>query len=409
MSAGQAGPPQGAPAAGGHRGPGGLAALWGGREPASTVERGLRAMARRGTVGATHAHPRGLGGLGQVGAASAEGRLRDGRAAVAWCGAARDGERLREQLLARGAVLRGEDDAELLLQLVASSRQSSLSSRVVDALYQSAGAFSTVVMGDDRLIAARDPIGFWRLWLGQRQGGWGLASDPGALQAMGLEVLREVEPGELIVIGADGLSRARAWPAAQAHPCGIDRLRWARPDGPEVAAARRAGGRRLAEEQPANVDLVVPLTPDDAPSAEGYAAALGRPWAQALIGDGEDWFARPDLVGGARVALVGSAATGASPGIAALRRAGTAQVEPRWILHAQPAPCPYAAARAASPAIAEPELRREEPGALSRLGLAGLLRGLGPTCTGCLDGQWPLAWAVEPETVQLPLFGADER
>jgi hypothetical protein len=409
MSLGRAGSPRGEPAGSGRGGPGGLAALWGGRELAPTLERGLRAMARRGPICAPLGEPRGVGLLGQVGAAAATGRLRGGSLTVAWCGAARDGDRLREQILARGAVLRAEDDAELLLHLVAASRQSSLSSRVVDALYQMTGAFTTVVIGDDRLIAARDPVGLWGLWLGQRAGGWGLATDPGALLAMGLEVLREIEPGEVVIVGADGLSKARAWPAAQPRPCGLDRLRWARPDGPEVAQARVLAGRRLAEEQPALVDLVVPLTPDDDAAAEGFAAVLARPCVHGLIAEAGDWYALPAAVGGARVALVASGLTEVEPGIAALRRAGAAQVEVRWSVPSNPAPCPYRAAPSAAPPGPEADPRREEPGALSRAGLAAVLHGRGTVCAGCLDGQWPIIWASEPETVQLPLFGGDER
>ncbi len=409
MSVGRAGAPRGAPAVSGRAGPGGLAALWGGRELCPTLERGLRDMARRGPVRAAPLEPRGLGVLGEVGAASATGRLRGGSVTVGWCGAARDGERLREQLLARGAVLRGDDDAELLLHLLAASRQSSLSARVVDALYQMVGAFTTVVIGDDRLIAARDPVGFWGLWLGQRAGGWGVATDPGALLAMGLEGLREIEPGEIVIVGADGLSMARAWPQAPARRCGIDLLRGARPDAPEVAEVRALVGRRLAEEQPAAVDLVVPLTPDDAAAAEGVAAGWARPCVHGLFAEGGDWFALPAVVGGARVALVANGAIEAEPGIAALRRAGATLVEVRWTVPANTATCPYRGSAGGAPASAAAEPRRDEPGALSRAGLAAALQGRGAVCVGCLDGHWPLAWASEPDTVQLSLFGVDER
>lgn len=366
-------------------------------------------MYRRGSPVAQPALTAGVGSLGHVGAATATGRLRGGSVMVAWCGAARDGDRLRDQLLGRGAVLRSENDAELLLHLVAGSRQSSLSSRVVDALYQMTGAFTTAVIGEDRLIAARDPVGLWGLWLGQRAGGWGIATDPGALLAMGLEVLREIEPGEVVIVGADGLSRARAWPAAQPRPCGLDRMWWARLDGPEVAQTRALAGRRLAEEQPLLVDLVVPLTPDDAAAAEGFAAALARPCLAALIAEAEVWYALPAAVGGARVALVAGGRVDVEPGIAALRRAGAVQVDVRWSAPPSPAPCPYRSAPRSPPPGPEAETRREEPGALSRAGLAAVLHGRGPVCAGCLDGQWPLAWASEPETVQLPLFGGDER
>jgi len=151
------------------------------------------------------------------------------------------------------------------------------------------GAFSFVLAGRSSLIGVRDPNGFRPLCLGRLDDGWVLASETPALDITGAHFVREVEPGEVVVISADGCQSHRPWPPEKLRPslCIFEFVYLARPDsrlyGQELHAARVRMGELLAEQAPAAADLVIGVPDSGMPAAEGYSRASGVPFGQGLV------------------------------------------------------------------------------------------------------------------------------
>jgi amidophosphoribosyltransferase len=148
------------------------------------------------------------------------------------------------------------------------------------------GGFSLVLMDDAHLIAVRDRNGFWPLVLGRIEGGWVLASETAALDILGAHVVREVEPGEMIVIDASGL-REHRFADPSPHLCLFEFVYFARPDtylyGRSVHAARRRMGEELARQAPVEADMVMPVPESGIPAAQGYAHGSGIPYGDGLV------------------------------------------------------------------------------------------------------------------------------
>jgi amidophosphoribosyltransferase len=151
------------------------------------------------------------------------------------------------------------------------------------------GAFSLVIMDAERVIGVRDPRGFRPLCLGTLEDGWVIASESPALDVIGAEFVREVEPGEMVVIDSTGVQSLRPFGMALPEPklCVFEFVYFARPDskllGREVHGARRAMGERLAKTRPVEADLVMGVPDSGVPAAEGYALASGIPYGQGLV------------------------------------------------------------------------------------------------------------------------------
>jgi amidophosphoribosyltransferase len=148
------------------------------------------------------------------------------------------------------------------------------------------GGFSLVLMDDAHLIAVRDRHGFWPLVLGRVEGGWVLASETAALDILGAHVVREVEPGEMVVIDASGL-REHRFAEPSPHLCLFEFVYFARPDtylyGRSVHAARRRMGEELFRQAPVEADMVMPVPESGIPAAQGYAHASGIPYGDGLV------------------------------------------------------------------------------------------------------------------------------
>jgi amidophosphoribosyltransferase len=148
------------------------------------------------------------------------------------------------------------------------------------------GGFSLVLMDDARLVGVRDRHGFWPLVLGRLENGWVLASETAALDIVGAHFVREVEPGEMIVIDANGMREHRF---AEADPklCVFEFVYFARPDtylyGKSVHAARQRMGEALARQAPVDADMVMPVPESGIPAAQGYARAAGIPYGDGLV------------------------------------------------------------------------------------------------------------------------------
>jgi amidophosphoribosyltransferase len=199
---------------------------------------------------------------------------------------------LAVEAAARGLLDRAEStlaatsDTELMTALLAAKPDVSMETAALEVLPTLRGAFSLAFMDEDTLYAARDPQGVRPLALGRLERGWVVASETAALDIVGASFVREIEPGELLAINGDGLRSERFAPP-QPKGCLFEYVYLARPDstiaGRNVQAARVEVGRRLAKEQPADADIVIPVPESGTPAAVGFAEASGIPYALGLV------------------------------------------------------------------------------------------------------------------------------
>jgi amidophosphoribosyltransferase len=195
------------------------------------------------------------------------------------------------ELAAAAGMLPGTvtSDSDLVAELIARELPGDLESALVRVLPRLAGGFSLVLMDLEHLIGVRDPNGFRPLCLGRLGEGWVLASETPALDVVGAEVVRELEPGELLVAGPEGVRSHHPFPPFAVDPrlCIFEFVYFARPDsrlaGREVHGARRRMGELLAEVAPVEADLVMGVPESGVPAAEGYARRSGIPYGQGLV------------------------------------------------------------------------------------------------------------------------------
>lgn len=194
---------------------------------------------------------------------------------------------LRSLLVARGSIFQTSSDTEVILHLYARSTARQSDEALVEAVSQVQGAFSVVVALKDRLVAVRDPHGFRPLALGRIGDGWVVSSETCALDLIGAQYVREVEPGEVLIIGPDGLKSLHPFPPARQCHCVFEHVYFARPDslvfGESVNTVRTNLGRILAQEAPAEADVVVPVPDSGVCAAVGYSEESGIPVRFGLI------------------------------------------------------------------------------------------------------------------------------
>ncbi|HEX5599085.1 MAG TPA: amidophosphoribosyltransferase [Hyphomicrobiaceae bacterium] len=195
---------------------------------------------------------------------------------------------LRRELVQSGAIFQSTSDTEVLLHLIARSQKRRIVERFVDALRQLEGAYAFVCLTNDMLIGARDPIGLRPLVIGRLGPAYILASETCALDIVGAEFVREVENGEVVVITKkNGLESHRPFPMRPARPCIFEYIYFARPDsivgGRNVYEVRKRMGFELAQEAPADADVVVPVPDSGVPAAIGYAQASSLPFELGII------------------------------------------------------------------------------------------------------------------------------
>jgi amidophosphoribosyltransferase len=215
-----------------------------------------------------------------------------GRVAVAHNGNITNAAELRRDLEADGSIFQGTSDTEVILHLVARSRERTLAGALREALLQLEGAFSLVFLAQDRIIIARDPHGFRPLALGQMETGGGhktyvFSSETCAFDLIGATYLNDVESGEMVIVGPEGMTRERWAPASDLAHCVFEHVYFSRPDstvfGRSVQESRENLGRLLAREYPANADIVVPVPDSGVPAAIGYASEAKLPFRHGLI------------------------------------------------------------------------------------------------------------------------------
>jgi len=194
---------------------------------------------------------------------------------------------LRSSLVAQGSIFQTTSDTEVVLHLYARSRAATAEEAIVESVSQVTGAFSLVVLTKDRLVAARDPHGFRPLVVGRLGEATIVCSETCALDLIGATYVRDVEPGEVLVVSAAGTRSIRPFPPARLHHCIFEHVYFARPDsvvfGLSVDDVRTSLGRQLARETGVEADIVVPVPDSGVCAAMGYAEASGLPFKMGLI------------------------------------------------------------------------------------------------------------------------------
>lgn len=372
-------------------------------------------LARTGSPHRASPHP----------AAAAAGRVLGQAMAAGMAGVVHNGSSLRQAVADRGALLRGDDGAELLLHLMAQSSQRTLVNRLVDAMERLRGAFTFAVVTEEMCIAGRDPRGFRPLWIGTGEGVCAAASEPGALTAMGASVLREVGGGEIAILESGTPPRLlRPWGVHRSAACAQEWISLAPSDstfeGLGVYALRRRLGLALAATCSATADAVVVLPGACPVAAMAFAEQLNLPMGQAFTPwppPGHVPVAVQAAVRGRRLALIHEPSLPLAvlrEAVTVLREAGARRVHLRAVAPWQvarcdhgvslPVPWPVAGDLPAEEAIAA-WCGADSALALSPQELASALgHGEVRYCDACLGGGDPLPVAEAAATPQLPLF-----
>ncbi len=348
---------------------------------------------------------------------------------------------IRRELEGRGAIFSTSADSEVIVQLMARSREASPEERLIDALSRVKGAWSIALLTGDALIAARDPHGFRPLSLGRLDGAWVAASETCALDLIGASFERDLDPGEVVVVRRGRVRTLRPFkPAPRQAFCIFEHVYFARPDSNlnrhNVYAFRKELGRMLAREHPTVADLVVPVLDSGNTAALGYAEESGLPYDQALIRNHyvRRTFIEPaqsirhfgvkvkhnavaGMLQGRRVVLVDDSivrGTTLTKIVALLRNAGAREVHLRISSPPVIGPCHYGIDTPNREELIAsrntPEEIRALIGAdsLGYLSLAGLRRVAETLkhgfCDACFSDAYPVPIENEPAVPQLSLF-----
>ncbi|MFQ5662880.1 MAG: amidophosphoribosyltransferase [Terriglobia bacterium] len=210
-----------------------------------------------------------------------------GRVALGHNGNLVNAQQVRRRLEGQGSIFQSSSDSEVIVHLIAQSRQPSIRDALPDALRQVEGAYSLVLLTPDAVFAIRDPRGFRPLCLGRLGDAWVVGSETGAFDLIGAEYVREVEPGELVMLSSAGVESSYFSPPLRHSYCIFEHVYFSRPDsiifGRPVQKSREMLGRLLAREHPADADTVVPVPDSGTAAAIGYSLESGVPLKVALI------------------------------------------------------------------------------------------------------------------------------
>ncbi|HVV37363.1 MAG TPA: amidophosphoribosyltransferase [Acidimicrobiales bacterium] len=327
-------------------------------------------------------------------------------------------------------------DSDLMGELIAraypaeeSADGRDLERSLMHVLPQLEGAFSLVVMDASHVIGVRDPNGFRPLCLGKIDGGWVIASESPALDIVGAHFVREIDPGEMVVIDASGLRSLHPFPSERVSPrlCIVEAVYFSRPDaqlyGKEVHGARRRMGELLAEQAPVDADMVMGVPESSLPAAEGYAKRSGIPYGQGLVKNryiGRTFIAPDqasrdagvrrkfnplrDNVEGKRLIVVEDSivrGTTHKAVVRMLREAGAAEIHLRVTLPPWKWPCFYGIDTGTKAELIAANMTVDEirdylgADSLAYLQLDKLIEAIDAPgagfCTACLTGEYPVA------------------
>lgn len=336
---------------------------------------------------------------------------------------------IRERLEGEGSIFHTTLDTEVVAHLIARSRENGFEASLLDSLKQIKGAFSMVLLTAGALYAVRDPFGFRPLSLGRLGEAWVVASETCALDIVGAEYVRDVEPGELIEITSEGVRSVRYAEKTSAF-CVFEFIYFSRPDssiaGQNVHLARMEMGRMLAREMQQEVDLVVPVPDSGISAAQGFAEERGVPFQWGLIKNryiGRTFISPEpeirdlkvklklspiyDLVAGKRVLLVDDSivrGTTSNRIIQMLRDKGAAEVH--FAVSSPPVthPCYYGMDTSNRKELIASRMSVEEirqhigADSLTYLSIEGMLQAVERAqcrfCTACFDGNYPIGEGV---------------
>jgi amidophosphoribosyltransferase len=213
--------------------------------------------------------------------------LASGGFAVAHNGNISNAMRLRRDLVRSGSIFQSTSDTETIIHLVATSSYRTLIDRFIDALKQLEGAYSLICMTADGMIACRDPLGIRPLVMGKLGDAIIFASETVALDVVGADFIRSVDPGELVIVKGSEITSHRPFAPLAPRPCIFEYVYFSRPDsidnGQSVYSVRKAIGAQLAIEAPTDADLVIPVPDSGVPAAIGYAQQSGTPFELGII------------------------------------------------------------------------------------------------------------------------------
>ena len=350
-----------------------------------------------------------------------------GQIAIAHNGNLVNARELRDRLVRDGSIFQTSSDTEVVLHLYARSREPAIEDALIESISQVTGAFSLVLMTKDRLIAARDPHGFRPLALGKLGDAYIVCSETCALDLIGATYIRDIEPGEVVIIGDGGLRSLHPFPSAPLAHCIFEHVYFSRPDsyvfGKSVNAVRTEMGRILAQESAVPADVVCPIPDSGVCPATGFAEMSGVPMQMGLIRNhyvGRT-FIQPQqairhfsvriklnpvrsILEGRRVILIDDSivrGTTSRKIVKMVRAAGAREVHMRIACPPTISPCFYGVdTPSRSELIAATQTLEQirdfiEADTLAYLSLDGMLRAVRPDgasyCTSCYTGQYPIA------------------
>lgn len=363
-----------------------------------------------------------------------------GNLAVAHNGNLINATMLRSELEAYGAIFQSTSDTEVIIHLIAHSRADTLLDRVIDSLTQVRGAFSVVLMTDQGVIAARDPHGFRPLCLGRFRDAWIIASESCAFDLLDAEYVREIEPGELVVLDHRGVTSYKPFAPTRPAMCVFEYVYFSRPDsrifgGGAVYSIRKAFGRQLALESAVDADIVIPVPDSGVPAALGYSEGSGVPFESGLIRNhyvGRTFIepeqsirhfgvkvklnAVPEVLQGKRVVVVDDSlvrGTTSRKIVKMLRHAGAKEVHMRISSPPIVSPCFYGIDTPTKKELIASSHTTDEirkyitADSLAYLSLDGMVKAApgvpGQYCDACFTEQYPISF-TRAEELQLGLF-----
>ncbi|TRD12857.1 amidophosphoribosyltransferase [Erythrobacter insulae] len=241
-----------------------------------------------GNMASGHVRYSTTGGAGLRNVQPLYAELASGGFAVAHNGNFSNAQALRGDLVTKGSIFQSTSDTEVIIHLVATSRYPTIADRLIDALRLVEGAYALIVTTPVGMIACRDPLGIRPLVMGRMGDAVVFASESVAFDVIGAELIREVEPGEMLQVDFKGeIKSLRPFGNQPSRPCIFEHVYFSRPDsifaGRSVYEARKAIGAELATEAPCDVDLVVPVPDSGVPAAIGYAQQSGVPFELGII------------------------------------------------------------------------------------------------------------------------------
>ena len=367
--------------------------------------------------------------------------LVSGGFAIAHNGNISNAEKLKRELVRRGSIFQSTSDTEVIIHLVATSGYRTLIDRLIDALKQVEGAYSLLCLTSEGMIACRDPLGVRPLVIGKLGESYIFASETVALDVVGADYVRSVEPGEIVIVRDNELQSHKPFAPRKARPCIFEHVYFSRPDsivdGNSVYSVRKSIGAELAKEIPVDADYVIPVPDSGTPAALGYAEEAKIPFELGIIrshyvgrtfiqpGDGVRHLgvklkhnANRVLVEGKKIILVDDSIVRGTTSlkiVQMMREAGAAQVHMRIASPPTSHSCFYGVDTPERSKLLASRMDLEEmrefiqADSLAFISIDGLYRALGyekresnapQYCDACFTGNYPTTLTDQDELAQ---------